>query len=210
MKRIQISILIVIGAVLGGLVLVAMGSYSGRTAVQYPFALLRQEADEDPNTTIGSTDVNNIDEGDYANMPDQAQPISADNARNTVGLKVHVIAAAGSAADKTFTIEYWGYAYWNGPAQLLCSVAYTTGTKEVVKYPHSRAAATGKYWADTAVVTSYIGYEIVVNDHDGDNGMAEVIIPAMGLEYLCAVVHNADGATGNEGGDVSAYYRLRN
>jgi len=171
--------------------------------VQPSWQLLRAEADEDASGIDLTTG------GDYASMPDGAIELPGDA---TAGLskKISFITCAGAAADKTYTVAYYGYMKDNGPAQRIMSVDYTTGTQAVVKYPDTAAAATDKFWSDTATVTSYRSALAGKNDCEGNNGVAEVVIYSGGFNKIWSEVSGADGVTGDEAGDVSVYYCIRN
>jgi len=171
--------------------------------LQEEWKVLRAEADED------STPLDLTTKGDYDQMPSGGIEIEMPAALLKVPMHLAVIACAGAAQGKTFTVTYYGAAVQNGPSQVLCVVDYTTGTQAVVKYPHNKETATNKFWADTAVVTERWANGITVGDGDGNNGIAEVRIPYIrGLGRVFAQVSAADGATGNEAGDVTIYHRL--
>ena len=164
--------------------------------------VLRAEGDEDAALIALTT------AGDFASIPADAIEMDRSSARQMRGGALGTMACAGAAADKTFTVVYYGWRYENGPCQRLMSVAYTTGTQAVVKYPQTAAAATDKFWADTAVVTCYRGSGVLVNDGDGGNGATEIGLDLQGCYWVAARVSGADGLTGVEAGDVTVYYFL--
>ena len=205
MKKSMIVLLIVLAAAFAQKAQAV--EYSSPMVVQEPWQLLRAEADEDPNALIGSTVVTQDANSDFAQKPVNAVQIKTADGLSAVGTAVGFAACAGSAADKTFTVTYWLWRPENGMAQEICSVAYTTGTQQVVKYPHSKAAATSKFWADTATVTSsWYANKIGTANNEGNNGVGVVMVVLYGEAWIYPVVSSADGATGAEAGDVSIYW----
>lgn len=165
--------------------------------------ILRTEADEDASPiTIAS-------EGDWAQKPSAAIGLPDGGASGTgMGRKVSIIASAGAAADKTFTVNVYRYQP-GGPLQRVCSIAFKTGTMQVVKYPVGGATATAKFWADTADVTNYMESNVGVSDGDGENGCSEVTFYVGGAAFIFAEVVDANGAA-LEAGNVAVYWRYRN
>jgi len=165
--------------------------------------LLRAEADEDAATIDLTT------EGDFDQMPDSAVDLynlANAQAYQMRGGAIGVMAHAGAAADKTFTVVLYGWRSVNGPCQRIASIACTTGTQAVVTYPVSGATATNKFWADTMTVTCYRGAGSQSSDAAGGNGAAECSIDLAGIRYVYAEVTGADGVTGAEAGDVTVYF----
>lgn len=201
-----------------GLVVIAvlflLGAYSGPTVTHTEWQVLRAEADEDPNTAINSASITRATAGDWDSKPTDANGIlelKTIDGLSSTALTMELAACAGSAADKTFTVKLWTWAPQNGMAQLICSIDYVCGTQQVVKYPHTKAAATSKFWADTATVTPYwYSGKVGTADADGGNGVAVVKITLYGTSFYYAEVSSADGSTGTEAGDVMVYYRLTN
>jgi len=207
MKKSMIGIIIILSVAFAQIPMTQAVEYSSQMVVQQPWQLLRAEADEDPNALIGSTVVTQDANSDFAQKPANAVQLKTADGLSAVGTAIGFAACAGSAADKTFTVTYWAWRPENGMAQEVCSVAYTTGTQQVVKYPHSKAAATNKFWADTAALTSYwYADKISRTDYEGNNGMSVVMIVLYGEAWIYPVVSSADGATGAEAGDVSIYW----
>lgn len=196
--------LLLIGLFVGcALVLTIGAEYAGRTIIQTGWQVLRAEAIED-STTIDLTT-----KGNFANKPTAAKTIPDIDTLSTTARKIACITCASAAANKTYTIHYIGWAAENGPAQRICDIGYTTGTQAVIKYPHSGATATNRFWADTASVTGYRAFPVEVCDSSGDNGVAEVTFYTEGLKYLYAEVVDANG-TGVEANNVTVYWRQKN
>jgi len=199
---------LIFGIILGFLVAFVIGAtYTVPGSTQEPWELLRGEASEDPNSAIGSVSITRSTAGDFANKPATAKQIRTIDGTASPSVTIGLAACAGSAANKTFTTDIWVWRKINGMAQKICTIDWTTGTQQVVKYPHTGAAATNKFWADTATVTSYwFAGKTDSADEGGDNGVAVVQIVLYGEEWVYAEVKNADGETGNEAGDVSIYW----
>jgi hypothetical protein len=176
---------------------------------QMQWELLRSQADEDPNAAIGSIAITTATAGDYWSKPTAANGIkefTSPDGMSSDATAIGIAACAGSAADKTFTVNIWLWRKNGGPAQKVCSIAYTTGLMQVIKYPHNGSAATSKFWADTAVVTStWFEGKIDTADADAGDRLAVVLITLYGEGFIYAEVASADGATGTEAGDVSVY-----
>lgn len=202
MKK-TILILAVMLAVLSAIAMDYVTGYGTQTS----WELLRGQADEDPNTSIDSVAITTATAGDYWSKPAVGiKEFTSPDGLSSDATAIGIAACAGSAADKTFTVNIWLWRKHGGPAQKVCSIAYTTGLMQVVKYPHNGSAATNKFWADTAVVTStWYDQKIDTADATGNNRMATVLITLYGEGFIYAEVANADGATGTEAGDVSVY-----
>lgn len=172
-----------------------------RGTIRDQWHVLRAEANED------ATAIDLTTGGAYASKPAGAVKIHRLNSSSAHGTSMVIVACAGAAADKTFTITLYGWRLNNGMAQRLASIACVTGTHAVVTYP-SGDTATLKFWADTATVTSYRGGSIYSNDGEGGNTTAEIVVLDEGFDYLYAQVSGADGVTGAEAGNVSLYYAM--
>jgi len=175
--------------------------YSLRGTIKDIWHPLRAEANEDATAidlTTGSA---------YASMPASAVKLPRYSASTGHGTGIAIIACAGAAADKTFTVKLFAWRFKNGVAQRLASIACTTGTAGVVTYP-SGGAATLKFWADTATVTSYRVGSVYSVDGEGGNAVAEIFVVDDGFDYIYAEVSGADGSTGAEAGNVSLYFAM--
>lgn len=170
------------------------------SSFQDVWSVLRAEADEETALDLTSA-------GDFANKPSGAVEIKGDDNHRTPANKIAIIMCGGSAAGKTFTYKIYGWARANGPAELICTGTGTLGTQAVVKYPHSGNAASSKFWADTLSCTErWIG-SCESSDASGNNEVAKITFDLHGLRWIQVEITDADGATGDEAGDVSAYYR---
>jgi len=114
----------------------------------------------------------------------------------------------GSAEGKTFTIDIYTWANENGPAKHTVNATAELGTQQVVKYPHNSVTATDKFWADkmTIVWENHVK-EVESTDKVGRNSVGEIWLDLSGLRYVFIQISNADGSTGTEAGDVSAFFR---
>lgn len=162
---------------------------------------LRAEANEDATAIDLTTGTA------YASMPATAVKIPRYNSSSGHGTSIVIVACAGAAADKTFTVVLYGWRLKNGMAQRIASLACTTGTAAVTTYP-SGGAATLKFWTDTIVVTSYRSTSVYALDNAGGNAVAEVVVVDDGYDYIYAEVSGADGSTGAEAGNVSLYFAM--
>jgi len=201
--------------------------FTTKASSQTPWLLLRTEAGEDPNTIVGLTAITQATAGDYWSKPTEPNGLvtleayQSDDGYSTDAYMIEVIAAgcaATDANDKTFTVVIWGYERKNGPAAPICSIAFTTGTQELVKYPVAMpraqtpilagdAAPVTCHWADTAVATSYWYSDMITVANSGNNGIARVRIMLYGQAYIKAVVSGANGSPSTEATKVSLYYR---
>lgn len=174
-------------------------TYVSKMSVQSSFILLRAEGDEDSST------IDLTSEGNFAQKPSGAIELKSVDSLSSPDMKIGIIAYAGAAADKTFTVDIFSWRASNGIAQQVCSIAYITGTQAVVVYPQG-GTATSKFWADTATVTSYHSTGVSESSNDGNDRVVEIIWDEIGGRWIYAQVRNADGTTGAEAGDVAVYY----
>ena len=171
-----------------------------------PYNLLRAEADEDPNTTIGSTLVDLTTGGDFASMPATVVRLGSSYGPNNAVGAMQLIFCGGSAASKTFTYTIYAWRPGNGPAEFVATGTGTLGTQAVVKYPHNGAAATSKFWAHALTVTGRWNKTVASTDITGNNEVAKLLFDFCGYEYIYVEITGADGSTGSEAGDVSVYW----
>jgi len=165
-----------------------------------PYTLLRAEANED------ATALDLTTKGDFANMPATAVRLGSNaGANNAVGA-LQLIFCGGAAADKTFTYTIYAWRTGNGPAEFVATGTGTLGTQAVVAYPHNRATATAKFWADTLTVTGRWNKTVTSTDTSGNNQVAKLLFDFCGYEYIYVEISSADGSTGTEAGNVSVYY----
>jgi len=165
-----------------------------------PYTLLRAEANED------ATALDLTTKGDFANMPAAAKRLGSNaGANNAVGA-IQLIFCGGSAAGKTFTYTIYAWRTDNGPAEFVATGTGTLGTQAVIKYPHNRATATSKFWADTLTATGRWNKTVTSTDSTGNNQVAKLLFDFCGYEYIYVEVTSADGSTGTEAGNISVYY----
>ena len=160
------------------------------------YSVLRAEADENSSLIDLTT------EGDFDQRPAGARRIR-DN-----GKSLQAIFCGGAAADKTFAYKIYAWRADNGPCELLAYGTGVLGTQAVVKYP-SGGDATNKFWADTLTIT-YQGMPemFYLADNEGNNRVAKMYGNLSRYEWIYAEITAADGATGDEAGDVSVYFTL--
>lgn len=168
--------------------------------------LIRAEGNED-STTLTLTTA-----GDNGNIPSTATSIGGTSSglMETANIRCVMAFCGGAAADKTFSYAVYGYAAQNGMAEFICAGTGTLGTQQVVKYPHNKAAATAKYWADTLTVTDATVWVrgVVTGDAAGSNRVAKISFDCTGLMTLYVEISDADGTTGTEAGNISVYARF--
>jgi hypothetical protein len=208
MKHLLIFVLLVSSAAFGAV----------KETSHMPLELLRQQAGEDPNTTIGSSAISDAN-SDFWDKPTDANglfTIARLGKQESGCYQVGIIAAAGHATDpnnKTFTVNLYAWRAENGPRQLICSVDYVVGELAMCRYPCAmpdagikrKEAADGIYWADTATLTSYWYTSRTAVADSGNNRIAVVLVTLYGESHLYAEVVSADGSTGTEATDVSLY-----
>ena len=165
------------------------------------YLLLRAEADENASA------LDLTSEGDFASMPSSAVPLrTKGDGTGHGGNAIEIVFCGGSAAGKTFTYKIYAWRRYNGMARMLATGTGTLGTQAVVLYPDSASTATSKYWADTLTVT-YRWLSIVSSsDAVGNNETASLQCDFSGYEWIYVEITNADGSTGDEAGDITAYY----
>lgn len=173
-----------------------------------PLNTLRNEADEDSSPLAITT------ESDFSLKRATSIKVNSDTKVSNVNA-IQIQMCGGSADNKTFTWKLYGWRQGNGIATLMCDGTAVMGSMQVVKYPNSvgstaalaaGATATSKFWADTIVIS---GNEFVksfsVTD-SGNNRAAILTGDLAGFNHLYLEISDADGSTGTEAGDVSAFY----
>ena len=176
--------------------------YAPLDTYQGPWTLLRAEADED------ATALDLTTKGDFANKPSLAKEIRTKPDGTGSGANgVEIVFCGGAAENKTFTYKIYAWLATNGMAWLVATGAGTLGTQAVVKYPNSCLVATSKFLADTLTVTdTWISGVGSSDTTGGSGGVASLLLNLAGYKWLYAEISDADGATGTQAGDVSAYY----
>ncbi len=182
----------------------------------------RTEADENGASGAPAIFVN-ATAGNFANKPaatvDVLDPAflnpateTAKNVQIIANSKVNGIAfsfTGGSAADKTFTADFFTWANENGPAKHTANMTAELGTQQVVIYPHNGLAPdTTRYWADKMTLTweNHLK-EVEVTDDTGRNSVGEIWFDMTGLRYVFVQISDADGSTGTEAGDIACFFR---
>ncbi len=181
----------------------------------------RAEADE--NGAAGAPAIfTNETAGNFANKPtgtiDALDPgrldPTIDVAKNVsviANSKVNGIAfsfTGGSAAGKTFGVDFFTWANENGGAKHTVNMTAELGTQKVVVYPHNGVAAPDRFWADKMVIVweNHVK-EVESTDTVGRNSIGEIWFDLSGLRYVFPQITNADGSTGTEAGDVAVWFR---
>lgn len=196
MKKRFLALLITFGIALCFMCM-AMGTLD-TTRIEY--RVLRAEADEDSST------IDLTSEGNFANMPAGYEKIMIRNDGGGSGVNMmELVFCGGSAADKTFTYTIYAWRTKNGMVRMFATGTGTLGTQAVVVYPQG-GTATSKYWADTLTVSRTNFKPVVSSDESGNNECASLLFDTGGFQYFYVEISSADGVTGNEAGDVTAYY----
>lgn len=167
--------------------------------VHVAYLLARAEANE--NATV----IDLTTEGDFAQKPAAAIQLRAkDDGTGHGGNVLEFVICGGAAAEKTFTYKIYAWRRTNGMARMVATGVGTLGTQAVVKYPHSGATATLKFWADTLTVTSRWMKTVYSTDTTGNNEVASLHVDFTGYEWFHVEITNADGSS--EAGNVTVYY----
>jgi len=184
------------------LAMLAVGavSYTVTNTIHSPYHLLRSEGNEDANTIDLTT------AGDFDSKPAGAKKLVSSGEAGPVNA-IQFIFCGGPAPDKTFSWTIYAWRRNNGPCELIAFGTATLGTQAVVKYPHNKAAATNKYWADTLNVSFQGSLKTFsLADAAGNNHVAKLYGDLCGYEWVYVEITDADGSTGTEAGNVSVYY----
>ena len=184
---------------LGAIFVLTLGAYSTLQTYHAPYSVLRAEANEDAAIDLTTA-------GDFANKPASALQIRASDGGESAVNGIQLTFCGGSAADKTFGYKVYMWRKTNGPAELVCSGVGTLGTQAVVKYPHNKATATNKFWADTLTATDVWITAVGLADEGGNNRVAKISFDMFGYEWIYVEITNADGSTGTEAGSIIVYY----
>lgn len=176
--------------------------------------LVRSEGNEDGATSSACLDLTTA--GDWANHSATAYVLgynseSRVNSNETEKVRCVLTFCGGadsSPADETFSYVIYGYAWGNGPAELIAEGDGVIGTQAVVKYPHSGSSATNRNWADTINVddTSNWISGVLVSD-SGNNRLCRLSFDATGLYCIKVYIYDA-AATAGETGNLSVYGRF--
>ena len=166
--------------------------------VQKGFTVIRAEADEDTALAVATA-------GNFAGKPTTAFQLLSDDYGLVSGINGgEIVFCGGDAANDTFTYKIYLYRKPNGMARLAATGTGTLGTQQVVIYPQGGAATT-KFWADTLTVTDTWISTAASSDTVGSNGVASIVMDFAGYAWLYVEITNADGTTGIEAGDITAY-----
>jgi len=191
---------LLIGLVLGALVTLSIGAFNALDTYHCGLLLLRAEADEN------ATALNLTTKGDFANKPASAVQLRArPDGLGHGGNGIEVV-FCGKYATRTFTYKLYAWRRGNGMARMIATGVGTLGTQGVIKYPHDSSSASTMYWADTLTVTERWVAPVDSSDTVGNNEVASIQFDFTGYEWLYCEITDADDVTGNEAGDVSAYY----
>lgn len=190
----------IIAILLSVFVLIIAGAALQTTATQ--LRLVRADGGED-FASAAAVVVSLLTAGDAGNRSATAWDIGANAELTSVNAPKFYFAA--EAADKTFGATCVAYAATNGPGQIVCTIAATTGNQEMVKWPNSKISV-DRFWVDEVVVTSYWPKTVTVGSSGGgDNGVACLWFDGMGSRYYKWYIWTADGTTGTEAANVSVW-----
>jgi hypothetical protein len=137
-------------------------------------------------------------QGDFANKPNGAvdvldlirlDPTVSDTKDPSIfaDTKVNGIEfmfAGGDANDDEFTWKLYAWKNENGPARLAAEGTGILGSQAVVKWPHNGADVSGKFWADTLVVTAERWIKDVEATTAGGDSVSSVWIDCAGYRYF--------------------------
>lgn len=182
---------------------------------------IRQESNENaPANAEGLTILDLTTSGDFANKPASAvdlfefsavwepevqrsrtvRPIMPQN-----GIEFYF--AGGSAAGKTFSWKIYAWRNENGPARYGATGTGILGTQAVVKFPHNGLAVANRFWCDEIDITwENWPKEVEATDTEGQsNSVGSVWLDGAGYRFWYVEIADADGSTGTEAGDISAW-----
>ena len=203
MKKYRLFLIGVV--ILSCLLVMGSSTFTIDQGFQDSWKLLRTEADEDSSSLDFTT------KGDFANKLSGAIEIKANDAGGLNAKNMTIAFWGGSAADKTFSYKVIVWRAINGPAEVVCTGTGTTGTQAVGTYPHNKAAATSKFWADTLTVADdTLWYATPVICDSGNNRMCKLQFAWKGYGWIYVEITSADGETGDEAGDVGIVYAVTN
>ena len=185
------------------------------TTLAHGLKIARNEADEDA-TLLDLTTL-----GNYANRPAVLGETGVgvvdlldDKYIGETEMKVNGIEfffSGGSGNDKTFGWRILAWKTANGMARLAGIGTGILGTQALIIYPlvpgGGEIAAPNKFWADTLVVSAPNWPKgIESTNPTGNNSAASVWLDDAGYRFWKVEITDADGSTGDEAGDIAAWY----
>lgn len=173
--------------------------YVTQETTHQSYVVLRAEADED--TAIDLTSA-----GDFASKPSLAIWLKPNEFGSGIENQLIITVIGGDAANDIFSWRLYAWRRANGPAELVAYGTGILGTQAVVKYPHSSATATNKFWADSFVIIAQYWPKTVTATPIGGNSVGKLKLDGTGAEWWLLEITDADGATGIEAGDLTGYY----
>ena len=114
---------------------------------------------------------------------------SVENETNTHDLETNgmeIFICGSDAASKTMNWYLTAWRNENGPAKLAAYGTATTGTQQVVKFPHNGADIASTYWCDQIVVSWHNWPKaIAATDEDGNsNSVGSLWLDTCGYRYF--------------------------
>ncbi len=122
----------------------------------------------------------------------------------TNGMEMFICASA--AHSETMTWKLYAWRNENGPAKLAAEGTATTGTQQVVKFPHNGAEIANTFWCDQVVVTYHNWPKGVVGtDADGNsNSVGSLWLDAAGYRFFR--LEFVTTGTSNPATNITAFY----
>ena len=122
----------------------------------------------------------------------------------TNGMEIFI--CASSAASKTMNWKLYAWRNENGPAKYLATGTATTGTQEVVKFPHNEVTIANTFWCDQIVVTWHNWPKGVVGtDASGNsNSVGSLWFDAAGYRFFR--LEFVTTGTSNPATNITAFY----
>ncbi len=185
------------------------------TTLAHGLKIARNEADED-GTLLDLATL-----GNYANRPAilgetgiGVIDLLADKHIAETEMEINGIEfffSGGSAANKTFGWRILAWKTANGMARLAGIGTGILGTQAVVIYPlvpgGGAIAASNKFWADTLVVSKKNWPKgIETTGTTALDSAASIWMDDAGYRFWKVEITDADGSTGDEAGDIAAWY----
>ena len=147
-----------------------------------------------------STGVLDISRRDIV-TPNDA-PVIAETSAN--GLCFMFMGSAANNKDMAWRLLAWRNE--NGPAEIVANGTATTGTQEVVTYPHNGAAATNVFWCDTIVITNEYWMKEVESTAAGGDSIAKLFLDSCGYRYWKMEITEIGGDGDDPVSNAAVYY----
>ena len=195
MKKIfyGLATLMLVAAVAG---FVALGT------TQTGLTLVRVDGVEDSSSLATAFFVKT--QGDFGHKASDAWELPDTDDESAANAPIFYFTTDGEGL--TFSAACYGYRAINGPAQLVCTIAATGGSQQVVAWPDTGTLVSNRTWVDTVVVTSFWPTTVTVGSSGGGNNVVTgVWFDGQGCKFFKWYVWDANGTAGAEASNVSIW-----